>query len=293
MRNTRKTVVMSLLLMLILASIGPFSLAYARRTLTITLDYNQTFGDVSPDPATVGMCKDITFTITPKTGYHIQQLYVDAEGPDPNFTPIYGVYEYTLTKVKATDTLHVVFAENAELTLSDPENSNYVLSVFALTGNEPIPFGFDFLPGTFEAAPFFVEVTGTLSGTAMITVHYDGSKIDDESQLRLYVGNIVDFNNDYTINGNDVAAINAMVGTVVDDATPPEVAIFDVNGDGIVDDTDVSIVKEYANSGLVVNPGNYPSGEYRVAWIDITLEVIPELDIIIGETWHFSLFGCR
>ena len=300
MRSTRKIVVISLLSMLILASIGPFSFVYARRTLTITLDYNQTFGDVSPDPAEVDMCKDITFTITPKAGCHIQQLYVDAEGPDPNFTPINGVCEYTLTKVKAPHTLHVVFSEVAELELSDPDLSTVILGVLGPTSGEA-PFGFEYLPGTLEglsAAQFFIEVTGTLSGTATITVHYDDSVFGGdtalEGQLRLYVGNVVDFNGDLTINGNDIAAINAMVGTEVDEETPPEIAIFDVNGDGIVDDVDVNIVKEYANSGLVVSPGNYfGDGEFRVAWIDITKGQNTDDNTIWGETWHLSLFGVR
>ncbi len=303
MKNTRKTVVISLLSMLIFASIGPFYLASARRTLTITIESNNTeFGYIIPGgwgAYQVNMCKDFSFTISPKAGYHIQGLWVDDSdtGVDPAFNNVYGDQVYTLAKVKDDHKIHVDFVENAELALSDPLNSNAILSVFVPTLEDPIPFGYDFLPGTFDAAPFFIEVTGYLSGTATITVHYDDSVFGGdpvlEGQLRLYVGNMVDFNGDLTINGNDVAAINAMVGTVVNEETPPEEAMFDVNGDGVVDNVDVSIVKEYANSGLVVNPGNYPSGEYRVAWIDITMGQDIDENIIWGETWHLSLFGCR
>lgn len=311
MRNTRKIIVISLLSMLIFGSIGPFYLAYARRTLTITIEANNSdFGDIYYGNAIgtwgehqVNMCKDFSFTISPKPGYHIQGLWVDdaVNGVDPAFNNVYGDQEYTFTKVKDDHLIHIDFAENAELAFSDPDNSNAILSVFVPTGDAPIPFGFDYLPGTFEAlgaAPFFIEVTGTLSGIATITVHYDdsvfGGDNDLEGQLRLYVGNVVDFNNDSTVNGNDVEAIKKMVGTEITEDTPDEIRIFDVNGDDYVDDIDVSIVKEYANSGLVVSPGNYfGDGEYRVAWIDITKDRNMNENIIWGETWHLSIFGCR
>lgn len=295
MKNIKKTAIMSLISILILGAIGPFSLAYARRTLTITFTYNTTYGAVhfgdSYEYAEVGMSKDISIEIEPKPGYHIHRLWVDTSDYDPDFNDVYGSRTYTFVKVKTNHELHVVFAQNAVVE-NLPSGSTASIG-FVEEGDFGI-WGFQYLPGTSSnAIPFFVEVTGTLYGTATVKVYYDDSVFNSEEEeelLRLYVGNAADLNGDLTVNGNDISIIQDMQGVEINEETQ----IYDINGDGQVDIIDVNIVKEYANSGLVVSPGNYNGeGEYRVPWIDITKGINTIENYIWGETWHFSIFGCR
>jgi hypothetical protein len=291
MRSTRKIVVISLLSMLILASIGPFYLAYARRTYTITVTVNNSdYGVIDPPGAesvfpnqqSVFPNQQASFDITPNDGYHIKSVEVDG---NTVIEDVYGTVTFTFTKVKDDHYLDVVFEENVEVSIPGAEISVLVAAP------ELLP-GFEWIQGIAGTAPFFkIEVDYSLSDIDLITVtvHYDDTGLteDEERSLRLFIGNAVDFNDDKTVNGNDVAMIQAALKS--DDPA----AMFDVNNDGVVDVLDVNIVKEYANSGIVVNPGNYPAGEFRVPWIDITTEVRPAENLIIGQTWHLSVFGVR
>lgn len=295
MKNIKKTAIISLISIMILGAIGPFSLAYGRRTYQIAVTANLAYGIISYDGhqvegdslgtyyVDVFPNKDVTFTITPNLGYHIEQIEVD--GNNILSEPIYGVTTYTFVKVKENHPFEVIFAENAAVSVEGATIN--VLEISPLVG-------FDLIPG-YEGvvAPFFdIKVSSLEDEFIIVTITYDDTGLSEaeEMALRLYIGNPVDVNGDGTINGNDVAAFQAIEQGEVTE----ENGIFDVNGDGFVNDVDLAIVKEYANSGLVVNPGNYDDGEFRVPWIDITYGAVDiDNNKIMGLTWHLSIFGCR
>jgi hypothetical protein len=285
MRNTRKTVVILLLSLLIFAaSTTPIYLAHSRRTFTIEVTYEPTAGGyINPgEDVQVFPNRDQSFGITPNTGYHIHEIWVD--GVLINAEDIYGETSYTFTKVKEDHTLNVIFEENAEV------SGVTGAAISVLTEAPDLLPGFEFLPGFNGVTPFFeIEVEGSLSGVVTVTIHYEDifPGEEEEEGFRLYIGNAVDFNGDGTVNGNDVALFQEFEKSKAYDK------MFDLNNDGEVDILDENIVKEYANSGMIVSPGNDDAGQYRIPWIDITTEVIPAENIIRGVTWHLSIFGIR
>ena len=285
MGSSRKIAIILLLSVLIFAAFTmPVYLAYARRTFTIDAFVSEDGGG-SIDPAgsiPVDNNREITFTIAPDLGYHLQALKVD--GVEQPVEP-YGA-DYTFTRVKADHTIEAIFDANADVELPPGSTADIKFTAWEDYVNP-------FLPGIDGITPYFefVIVDGTFSGNVIVTVHYDdtGLSLSEEQNLRLYIGNPVDFDGDGTVNGNDVALIQKE-----ERSTDPDLDKFDLNNDGVVDNFDESIVKEYANSGLIVNPGQDNAGEFRIPWIDITLgEPNTDNNIIIGETWHLSLFRCR
>jgi len=291
MRNTRETVVILLLSVLIFAaSTTPIYVAHSRRTFPITVTYEPTAGgyisDIkdSGDDVLVFPNRDQSFEITPNPGYHIHEIWVD-EVPI-NAEDIYGETSYTFTKVKEDHTLNVIFEENAEV----PGVTGAAISV--LTEAPELLPGFEFLPGLNGVTPsifFEIEFEGSLPGVVTVIIHYEDifPGEEEEKGLRLYIGNAVDFDDDGTVNGNDVALFQEFEKSGLYDEK------YDLNHDGTVDILDERIVKEYANSGMIVSPGKHGAGEFRIPWIDITVEVIPAENIVIGETWHLSIFGIR
>jgi hypothetical protein len=292
MRNTRKTVVILLLSVLIFAaSTTPIYVAHSRRTFTITVTYDPTAGgDISDTKnnvesgtgVLVSPNRDQSFEITPKIGYHIQAIEVD--GQPIIDQDIYGEIRYDFTKVKEDHQLNVKFKENAEVS----GVAGATVSVLS-EAPELLP-GFEFLPGLNGVTPFFeIEFEGSLPGVVTVIIHYEDifPGEEEEEGLRLYIGNAVDFTGDGTVNGNDVALFQEVEKSGLYDEK------YDLNHDGTVDILDERIVKEYANSGMIVSPGNDGAGEFRIPWIDITVDVDPAENTITGETWHLSIFGIR
>ena len=151
--------------------------------------------------------------------------------------------------------------------------------------------------GIYGATPYVrIEIiSGEFDGTVKVCIRYDdtGMTLSQEKKLRLYRFDCidVDFNDDDTINGEDLSLIKKHIKTI--DPTPADVERFDVNNDLIVDDADVAIVKEYMTKGLIVNQGRDGESQVRLPWLDITLSVDPDLNILCGETDHFSIFRGR
>ena len=143
---------------------------------------------------------------------------------------------------------------------------------------------------------FDVQIIGTFEGTVTVAVNYED--IDDdviESTYSLYMADCVDFNDDGTVNGKDLSLIQkAIKNEATKDTETPGGFRYDVNNDGVVDESDVAIVKYYMSHGLIVNEDLYDVEEQaRLPWIDITTWVDTENNIIYGETDHFSIFRCR
>jgi hypothetical protein len=154
------------------------------------------------------------------------------------------------------------------------------------------------LPEALESIPYIsVQVIGTFDGMVQVAIKYDPTLLGDkaEGDLKVFIFNCVDFNEDGTINGKDMKLIKTAIedGLTPDDKDNPAEISFDVNSDGYVDWTDYMIVKDYATEGLILNEGQNGVPQVRLPWIDITTWVDVDNNIIYGETWHFSIFRCR
>jgi hypothetical protein len=125
------------------------------------------------------------------------------------------------------------------------------------------------------------------SGKAEVGVPYDptGLTLQQQQNLRLYIGDPVDFNGDGTVNGNDIAIMQNAI------KSGTNLPVYDVNHDGVVDKADLKIVKEFASHGLIVNQGLYGLNQARLSWLDITTSVDTTHYIVYGVTDHFSGFG--
>jgi len=292
MRKAKKTLMITLLSVLIFAATTiPVYIAYARRTFTIDVNLSPVdAGEITGDPypvvagtVEVPNNQDQTITIEPNPGYRLLELEIDgvSVGVDNGEEPV----SYTFTKVRNEHTITAIF-DVIDIATSFSEGNAETSERILLTTPQ-------FLPELIDGVtPYYqVEITeGTFSGTIIITVRYDDSGMDpeDEQNLRLYIGNPVDFDENGTVNGNDIALIQEEAKSA-----DPDLDTFDLNHDGVVDAFDVNIVKEYANSGLIVNPGQDNAGQFRIPWVDITKDRDTELNIVVGETWHLSLFGIR
>lgn len=297
MKIDRKNAIATLLLVfLIAASAAPIYQVYARRTHTITAFADPVDGGViypsgeepvNTEVVQVNNRQDQELTIKPNSGYHINKLIIDGTEISVD---IYDIITYTFTKVKADHTIVAVFEANAGVTF---ESGNAETEINVLSTAPSL------LPSIDGVTPYFeiVITQGTFSGNIVVAVHYDDIEmsLDEEQNLRLYIGNPVDFDNNGTVNGNDIAAIQEAEKSEFNvlNNLPVELQKFDLNHDGIIDIFDVNIVKDYANSGLIVNPGQDDAGQFRIPWIDITTWVDDVNNIVYGETWHLSVFRIR
>ena len=152
----------------------------------------------------------------------------------------------------------------------------------------PLPLG---IAGEFT--PYIdVTILDIFDGTVTVKVYYDDTFEGEEFEetLKLYMGDCVDFNLDGTINGKDLAIIKKAIESGTPDLVP-----FDVDNNGVVNEVDVDIVKEYMTKGLIVNQLDVEDerSQVRLPWLDITFEVHADENYILGETDHFSIFRGR
>ena len=135
---------------------------------------------------------------------------------------------------------------------------------------------------------YLVIVSGSFSGKVQICVHYDpatlppGTNLED---LRLFIGDPVDFNGDGTVNGQDISLMQKAIKSGV--CNPR----YDINHDGKVDKADLLIVKQFASHGLIVNQGRNGLSQARLPWLDITTYVDTANNYVCGVTEYFSGFG--
>jgi hypothetical protein len=119
---------------------------------------------------------------------------------------------------------------------------------------------------------------------AEVCVHYDptGMTLKQQKNLRLFIGDPVDFNTDGTVNVQDIVL---MLKAIQSGAYDPR---FDINHDGFVNFADLAIVVQFATRGLIVNQGGCL---VRLPWMDITACVDTVNHYVCGFTGHFSGFG--
>ena len=215
---------------------------------------------------------------------------VDAEGTiDAN-----GIYMSgdATTSASQSGTWIAEIDVESLISLSFPDGSTAVASL-EIIEEANLPPCIPMLP---EGIGQYIKVEiieGFFDGTVTVSIRYDDTlmTLEEEQNLRLYMGDCVDFNRDGTINGMDLSLILKGIRTSVDSS--PMGVPFDVDNDLDVDEDDVNIVKEYMTNGLIVNPGLNDIEQARLPWLDITLSVDTTANIIIGETDHFSIFRGR
>ena len=256
-------------------------LACVVMTYTIT-PYAEGGGTINPClPQHVPAGASVTFNFFPDSGYHIADVKVGEVSV--NWDPISK--SYTFDDVDSDYEITVFF----ELNIFLPEG--IVPDIIGVLPGEPecippLPFGDG-------VSPYYVVVISeAFEADVEVAILYDDSMFGSEAEeenLRLYIGDCVDFNGDGTVSGIDMNLLKKEMKK-----ENPDLEKFDVNNDGELTDADLAIVKDYANNGIIVNWGNNKHDpQLRLPWIDITDRVDTAENMIYGFTSHFSLFRCR
>jgi hypothetical protein len=260
-------------------------------------------GTIVPYPYVTASNKDaIDFKITPSPGWSIGSITVGSNSVNDIVDNPDGTYTFTLivearSAGKGGQDVKVYFTfDLASASINDiPLEAHF--SAITASNDEDLP---QYLPAWNDAGTY-IQITidpdrSLNDGQVKVTLFYSDSDIPatGEGSMRLFIGNPVDFNEDGTVNGNDVNEImNAVQNNYKIGDVDPSHAKYDVNGDGVINNTDVAIVKEYANSGIVIDAGKYDWGQVRIPWIDITAGQDQANNMIWGYTWHLSLFRAR
>lgn len=222
-----------------------------------------------------------TFQLSANSTYHISSIIVDG-----SYSTSYAE-NYTFYNVLADHTIHVIFSENGKATVP----AGIVVTVFLgegagitfpnTTGGEAAGESVDFPEGS-SVIVWELNYTATFYGGAHIALSYNdtGLTLAQELNLRLISGESLeelysDVNGDLVVDGTDLSIIANAVNT----NQQPDwyVSYLDIDNDGFVDKDDIHIVNSY--KGTILE--------------DVTDYVDPELNIIYGITSHFSLFRCR
>lgn len=264
---------------------------------------------VSPNTFKVtGQLDYVEFVLKPNTlanpPYHISSINKDGENilyEDPNLVDLTeelgnGIYKYTLFITERQHTIDVTFSQEETATIEVGQSGFLGLTAkLTNTANGPITF-----TGVELQDPDFFTVwditTGEIDGTvtvALLFTYPEGESPEPNPDVefegvRLYRSNIeypnADVSNDNQITSEDVTIVSAVnPGTGPDD--PDWNAAYDINGDGIIDGSDVNIVGKY-------NPLRDPPG----VWEDITAgyeQIGATQWLVFGTTDHFSIFRCR
>jgi len=222
-----------------------------------------------------------TFTFTPDENNHVSAIQVD--GTFTTYTP-----SYTFNAVQADHSLVVYFSAEGEAYV--PVGSN--VQVYA-GSNVGLTFPSIDASGTATQAEIIllgdlagtslilwdVSVGATFSGTVQVALPYSGADIANvwtsDSLDALYA----DVDGNGVVNGTDVSLVAIGIKTTVSSGAEYD-AQFDINRDGQLTEDDVHIVNQY--KGTVLQSLNF--------WVEGNS--IDGYTLFI-ETDHFSIFRGR
>jgi hypothetical protein len=224
---------------------------------------------------------DQTFVFSADTGFHVSSIVVDG-----SYVSSFA-NSYTFHDVVAEHDISVIFSENGAATVPSGTDVSVFLEAGAgitfadteggvATGEQE-----DFPENSFVLV-WELNYTNSFSGGAQIELHYndDGLTLEQEENLRLIRGESLeaifsDVNGDLIVDGTDVS----IVANAVNTNQQPNwyESWLDINNDEKVDDVDIHIINTY--KGTILQ--------------DVTLYVDTILNIIYGNTDHFSIFGIR
>ena len=224
---------------------------------------------------------DQTFFFLADNGFHLSSIIVDG-----GYVSSYS-NSYTFYDVVGDHSIYVIFSEDGVATVPFGTDVSVFLEAgagitFANTeGGVATGEQEDFPENSFVFV-WELNYTSAFSDGAQIVLNYDdtGLTLEQEQSLRLIRGDSLealfsDVNGDLLIDGTDVSIVaNAVNTNQQPDWYDP---LLDVNNDGKVDAEDVHLINTY--KGTILQ--------------DVTEYVDTDLNIIYGNTDHFSIFGCR
>lgn len=253
--------------------------------------------------------REITYTITPSSsGYG----YIDPEdivevkhgnNQEFNFTAapgnhtssiiVDGTYassfanSYTFYNVTSNHTISVIFSENGKATVPFGTDVSVFLGAgagitFANTTGGVATGKLEEFPENTSVIVWELNYTATFTDGAQVVIHYEQGDLTllQEQNLTLISGVSLealysDVNGDLVIDGTDVS----IVANAVNTNQQPDWydGNLDINNDGEVDKWDIQLVNTYKGTTLE----------------NITDYVDTEHNMIYGTTNHFSVFRCR
>ena len=259
---------------------GDVIAVFVKRTYTITAS---AVGCGVIDPAgevSVEHGANQTFEFTPDEGKHISAILVD--GIYRNFAE-----SYTFINVAEGHTITVFFSAIGTATvLGGTDVIVFLDSRASLTFDQVTSEGTasgeipDF-PAASSAAVWDIQTTASFADVVLVALPYDETEVSNENNLRLFRGDSIDalysdVNGDGIVDGTDVS----IVANAIKTTTPKERIydpLLDVNRDGTLDEADIHTINE--NKGQLSQ--------------DITYEVDTVNNIIYGITDQFSVFRAR
>jgi hypothetical protein len=228
-----------------------------------------------------------TVTIIPNHGWHITAVLIDG-----NLQEILDEDGFSLIDIRAKSMISVTFVENNgedDVDLGsnvgaypDPN----VGLIFAYVEGEGWVYAetIDLEPPDAKSDSWNIHTTATFSGAVTIYLVCNLADLPpppfDPMSLRLLRTEEelarADVNSDGMVDGTDVSIVgNANPSQLGDPDYDPR---YDLDNDDDIDDDDVNIVNNYNNQPV---------------WEDITLQVVVDDDLVYvyGSTDHFSIFG--
>ncbi|UCE96351.1 MAG: hypothetical protein JSV51_01710 [Candidatus Bathyarchaeota archaeon] len=208
---------------------------------------------------------------------------------------------YQFIEIKeAGHTLAVTFSVDGQADIAGGSNVTVFLSSFASLTFGDVGDGYAFGNELLSISPgdvvvWEITVDATLGQQVIVALRYDDTGLSqtEEENLRMYRSDVdydlwlhCDFNDDGTIDGQDVKVISNIVKHpkfLPDEFEDPELYQlyldnYDLDGSGTIDELDIHVVNTMKN----------------IEWIDITYGPVDTVNnIIYGLTDHFSIFRGR
>jgi len=125
-----------------------------------------------------------------------------------------------------------------------------------------------------------------------VFLHYNPNEMSmsEQMHLRLYVWDPVDLNLDGKVDQKDVAMEQEFI-MCLPNPYFTDLHNYDFNHDGVVNNTDLLIVQQFATNGLLYHYGPFSWQVVRLPWLDITAGVDTTNHYVYGFTDFFSVFG--
>ena len=269
------------------------------KTFTLTI---HTIGEglvtASPEQENFNWGEEVILTFTPADGYHLSSVndngfYVDLVGTDYTKTILITFYDdHDVTATFDPNGIAVV-PEGDDITVF---LSSAASLTFATVGDSGIALGTD-LTGLISDQWLIWSIRTTVfipqDGGVLIILQYNETilnslGIDENSITGIERADFVgDVNGDGVVNGQDVSIVaNANPSAPSDPNWNP---FLDLTGDGLIDDEDVNLVNDHIGDNLD------DASWYLLDGIgeDGQIRVDTDLNLVFGFTDHFSIFRGR
>lgn len=235
-----------------------------------------------------------------ENSYHLSSVLVDGTTYVDLVTTEF-TQSYQFIEIKEDGhTLAVTFSVDGQADIAGGSNVTVFLSSFASLTFGDVGDGYAFGNELLSISPgdvvvWEITVDATLGQQVIVALRYDDTGLSqtEEENLRMYRSDVdydlwlhCDFNDDGTIDGQDVKVISNIVKHpkfLPDEYEDPELYQwyldnYDLDGSGTIDELDIHVVNTMKN----------------IEWIDITYGPVDTVNnIIYGLTDHFSIFRGR